>query len=181
MFFYVLSAWFFLFCGMASAQGSSVMPPGSDIGASSPKVSEKSVFNRCAEKIKGLFYSTLEKTRSWRLKSVRQLLFKKVEINPRSPEGLMNSCHALVKENQKERALDACQSVVYAVSVGTVGNMAGYEILGAEASFESYKLLNALGRQEEAGETLLWAVKNAPASWPRLSEARKYLKKYGLK
>ena len=45
--------------------------------------------------------------------------------------------------------------------------------LASDASFESYKLLKAMGREEEAGETLFWTIRNAPPSWPGLAEAKK--------
>ncbi|MCX5790612.1 MAG: hypothetical protein NTY45_00080, partial [Elusimicrobia bacterium] len=90
------------------------------------------------------------------------------EHTRRKPETLMQICMRLAALNNKEEALSACQSAAYADSSG-----AGDGAFTAwDASLESYKLLKALGRAEEARETLLWAIRTAPLSWPRLSEAR---------
>ncbi|MEI7528529.1 MAG: bacterial transcriptional activator domain-containing protein [Elusimicrobiota bacterium] len=74
-----------------------------------------------------------------------------------------------------EKALQACQDLVYMVSASAEDKKGALGLLGSDASFESYKLLLAMGRDEEARETLLWTVKNAPPSWPKLAEAGKLL------
>ncbi|OGR95562.1 MAG: hypothetical protein A2016_08990 [Elusimicrobia bacterium GWF2_62_30] len=88
-------------------------------------------------------------------------------------EALMEQCLDASGEGGKERALQACQGAAYAAGPGKPGG--GNPYLGSEASFESYRLLTALGRNEEAGEALLWTVENASPSWPKLAEARKLL------
>ncbi|MEI7530266.1 MAG: hypothetical protein WCK76_15115, partial [Elusimicrobiota bacterium] len=84
------------------------------------------------------------------------------------PETLIEKCMRLAAANKKEEALSACQSAAYADYTG----VEGAAFTGLDASLESYKLLKALGRAEEAREMLLWTIKTAPASWPRLEEAR---------
>ncbi|HBA60446.1 MAG TPA: hypothetical protein DCZ92_06445 [Elusimicrobia bacterium] len=93
----------------------------------------------------------------------------------RYPRALLDRCLALSSANKKEQALQACQSAVYAAAAHTGGEPAAMAELGSDASLESYRLFKALGRGEEAEETLFWAVQNAPASWPKLAEARKLL------
>ena len=91
---------------------------------------------------------------------------------PGSRKTFLEQCRRLAGENQKEEALHACQSAVFPADSGKAGQPDD-RLLASDASFESYKLLKALGREEEAGETLLWTIKNAPASWPGLAEAEK--------
>jgi hypothetical protein len=87
--------------------------------------------------------------------------------------GGLDRCMALAAENKKEEALAACQEAVYSMSAaGGKPEPVSY-LAACDASFESYKLLKALGRDEEAREMLLWAVKNAPPDWAALPEARK--------
>jgi len=74
----------------------------------------------------------------------------------------------------KNKALQVCQGLVYSAYAGTVpGEKAG--IIGSAASFESYKLLLALGRREEAEEILVWTVSNAPPGWAGLPAAENAL------
>ncbi|OGS10755.1 MAG: hypothetical protein A2285_10205 [Elusimicrobia bacterium RIFOXYA12_FULL_57_11] len=91
------------------------------------------------------------------------------------PRALFALCLSLAAENRKEQALQACQGVVYAVDVGTGTHPAWLAIVRNDAAFESYRLLKALGRSEEAQATLIWTVENAPESWPGLAKARESL------
>ena len=89
-----------------------------------------------------------------------------------SQQELLDLCRALAKQKETEKALEVCQQAVYSIS--DVENAAPVSSrLTCDASFESYKLLKALGRGEEAREMLLWTVKNAPRDWPGQTEARK--------
>jgi len=94
-----------------------------------------------------------------------------------APQALMALCVSLAEENKKEQALQACQSVVYAIDTGASGKAEGMRNLSSDASFESCKLLHSLGRYEEARETLAWTVKNAPPGWPGLAAAEVLLEK----
>ena len=49
------------------------------------------------------------------------------------------------------------------------------ELLGLDASLESCKLLEVLGRAEEARAALLWLTETAPSYWPGLAAARRAL------
>ncbi|MCX5792309.1 MAG: hypothetical protein NTY45_08880 [Elusimicrobia bacterium] len=117
----------------------------------------------------GLAYGLKLSSRTYELQSGRTAPFKKESL-----ESQMDLCTGGGKDHQK--ALEACQNVVYLVSSGAEDNK-NPGPLGSDASYESYKLLTALGRAEEARETLFWTVANAPASWPKLAEARKLLSK----
>ena len=97
------------------------------------------------------------------------------------PKYLLDSCMSLSGQNKKEEALQACQSAVYAATSGVEKDSPGMKQLTSNASYESYKLLAALGRGEEAKETLLWTVENAPASWTKIFEAKKLLENYDRK
>ena len=92
-------------------------------------------------------------------------------------ESLMALCIAPAGKLEPQKALQACQSVVYTVNSGARKKGGGLAAAGSDASFESYKLLKALGRAEEAKEALRWTVANSPASWPKLAEARGLLLK----
>ena len=93
---------------------------------------------------------------------------------------LIDLCFSAAKEKgKKEKALQACQGVVYLISSGEMPARPGSEMLGSNVSFQSCKLLAALGRMEEAQEVLLWTVDNAPASWPWLGEAQKAVRDPG--
>ncbi|MEI7527815.1 MAG: hypothetical protein WCK76_02620 [Elusimicrobiota bacterium] len=87
---------------------------------------------------------------------------------------LLARCRALAAGNKTEQALQACQSALYGAAAG--GGKPGAALTGCDASFESYRLLKGLGREDEAAEALLWAVNNAPPGWPALREARAALK-----
>ena len=89
-------------------------------------------------------------------------------------DALVELCFSPARSKNREKALHACQSVIYTVNTGVKKKGEG-ELLGSDASYESYKLLKALGRPEEAREILLWTVKGAPAFWPKLPEARRLL------
>ena len=86
---------------------------------------------------------------------------------------LMALCVSTNSAKNMEPALRACQSVVCLVNSGTEVKSGDRKALGSDASFQSYKFLKALGRFEEARETLRWTVQGAPPSWPGLAEARK--------
>jgi hypothetical protein len=85
----------------------------------------------------------------------------------------MNLCSLRLREGKKEPALRSCQEAAAAVYENPWNKLPGFELLAAEAGFESYKILRSLGRGAEAREALLRAVKNAPPSWPRLAEAKR--------
>ena len=91
------------------------------------------------------------------------------------PETLLDSCLDLAGKDKKEPALEACKKALYAAESAPEAGAASFRELCSEASLKSYELLRGLGRTEEARETLLWTVENAPASWPRLAEAKRLL------
>ncbi|OGS13262.1 MAG: hypothetical protein A2234_03215 [Elusimicrobia bacterium RIFOXYA2_FULL_58_8] len=88
-----------------------------------------------------------------------------------SPEVRAERCFILAGGSNKELALGACQSAVYEAYSGKGKISPASRMRASAASFESYKLLKALERGEEAYETLLWTVKNAPSAWPGLPAA----------
>lgn len=92
-----------------------------------------------------------------------------------SQNTLLDQCRALAAENKKEQALTACQEAVYSASSAGSGPESDSARTACDASFESYKLLKAMGREEEAAEVLFWAVGNAPSDWAGLPEARRAL------
>ncbi|HNW42972.1 MAG TPA: hypothetical protein PKI19_00605 [Elusimicrobiales bacterium] len=79
------------------------------------------------------------------------------------PKELIIQCEELAKNNKKEKALEACQKAVYLAESGEGGTLAERKRLGGKAGFESYKLLKALGRVEEAESALAWAAVNDPS------------------
>ena len=91
-----------------------------------------------------------------------------------TPAALLARCRLLAGERKKEEALDACQAAVHAAEESAAP---ADKLLGCDASLETYKLLSALGRKEEAGEVLFWAVQSAPPAWAGLPEARGLLRK----
>ena len=93
-------------------------------------------------------------------------------VNPSNPEALISLCSLRLREGKKEQALKACQGAAEAVYANKENSLPGFKILAGEAEFENYKILSALGRKAEAQEALVRAVKNAPASWNRLAEAK---------
>ena len=96
---------------------------------------------------------------------------------PADPRTLMASCSALAAAGKKAAALQACQAA--AAAIDSAGTEPGDKLLmlRSDASFKSYKLLKALGRNEEAAETLFWTVNTASPSWPALPAARKLLER----
>ena len=128
------------------------------------------------EKSKELSDSAVEKMRLGDFKAVEKLLLEATEINPSNPEAFMNLCSLWVRENKKIKALEACKSAVYSVYSYPENMLPGFEILASEAAFESYKLLDSLGRKPEAAQVLRDCVKRAPAAWPGLSRAKAALK-----
>ena len=87
---------------------------------------------------------------------------------------LLRQCRNLAAENKKEQALQACLEAAYGPA-GRSSQEPGSALAACDASLESYKLLKDMGRNEEAREMLLWAVKNAPPGWAGLPEARREL------
>lgn len=108
-------------------------------------------------------------------KAAEGLLLEALGLDNQNPEAFMNLCSIWIVQNEKEKALGACRSAVSAVNLYPKNRTPGFEMLASEASFASYKLLEALGRRAEAREALLQAVSGAPASWPGLAGARKLL------
>jgi len=95
-------------------------------------------------------------------------------------EKLIESCFSPAKEKAARGvALQACQSVVYLSGSGELRDEREAGVLESDASYQSSKLLAALGRAEEAREALLWTVANAPASWPGLAKARREVQEDG--
>ncbi len=113
------------------------------------------------------------------LPGAEKLLREALEISASNPEALMNLCMLRLKENKKIKALDACRSGSYAVHSVPENRLPGFYLLASEADFESYKLLNSLGRKPEAARVLRDCVKRAPAAWPGLSGAEAALKDLG--
>lgn len=141
---------------------------------------EKGLLWREAERsTKALSDAAVEKMRSGRLLEAEKLLLKAAALNSAGPEVFMNLCWLLQKGGEKKRALEACQRAFASVYSSPENRTPGLELLASEAAFASYKLLDGLGRGEEARETLRQAVANAPAAWPGLAGARKTLE--GLK
>jgi len=97
------------------------------------------------------------------------------------PAVLLERCLALSGRDNKAQALQACQAAAYEAASGTGTDQRDFAIPGCDASFESYKLLKALGRHAEAEETLFWTVNSAPASWSKLAKAKKLLEGDGSK
>ena len=111
--------------------------------------------------------------------NTRKLSYEDLGGGLRAVDTLINTCFGLVREEKKEEALRACQDAAYSVYSSTGNRPEALEMLGSDASFESYRLLTELGRADEAAETLFWTITNAPASWPKLSSARELLKRSG--
>ena len=82
-----------------------------------------------------------------------------------------------VSAAEKTKALQACQQVSY---LAGSGELSGGGALASDASLRSCALLEALGRTEEAGETLVWTIKTAPAGWGGLPAAEKLAVKLGI-
>jgi len=129
-----------------------------------------------AEKAKKLSDLAVEKMRSGDLRTAERPLLEAEELNSGAPEVFMNLCFIRLRENEREKALEACQSAANAVYLNPENKLPGLEILAAEASFESYELLKAYDRKTEAGKALRRTVYNSPAAWPGLSRARAALK-----
>ena len=85
------------------------------------------------------------------------------------------ACSSSVPKKDRQKALEACQALVYKVDSGEVPLSKDPGLMRSEALFESYGLLNQLERREEARENLIWAVKLAPAGWARLNTAKQEL------
>jgi hypothetical protein len=134
------------------------------------------LWKKAEKESKELSDSAVEKIVSGDFKAAERLLLKAVELNPTNPEAFMNLCFVQLKENEKGKALEACQSAAYAVYLNPENRRPALETLAAEASFKSYELLEESGRKTEAGKTLSQTIENAPASWPGLPKARAALK-----
>ncbi|MCX5785647.1 MAG: tetratricopeptide repeat protein [Elusimicrobia bacterium] len=147
------------------------MPAAPETGAFK-KSPEEHPFKKDMEKSKKLSDSAVEKIRAGDFKTAEKLLVEALGINPSNPEALISLCSLRLREGKKEQALKACQGASEAVYANKENSLPGFEILACEAEFESYKILAALGRRAEAEEALSRAVKNAPASWTGLAEAK---------
>lgn len=90
-----------------------------------------------------------------------------------SPGELLGRCRKLSGGGRLEDALRACQAAIYAE--GAEGG--GADPVSCYAYYESYKLLGALGRREEAQHALKWAVRSAPPGWAGLAAAEAELAK----
>lgn len=132
-------------------------------------------------KSKKLSDSAVKKMHLGEHKEAEKLLFKAKRLNPGNPEVLMNLCSLWNMENKKELALVACQSAANAIYSNSSLGTPAYKILASEASFESYRLYSALGRDAEAEKALRLTIKNAPEGWPGLAGARKAFQKAGFK
>ena len=118
----------------------------------------------------------VEKIISGDFKAAERILLKAVALNPTNPEAFMNLCFVRLRQNRKEKALEACRSAAYSVNFNPENKRPDLEILAAEAAFESYELLNASGRKSEAEKMLRRTVENAPAAWPGIPRAKAALK-----
>lgn len=110
------------------------------------------------------------------LPGAEKLLKEALDMDAANPEALMDMCMLRLRENKREKALDACRSGSYAVRSVPENRLPGLYMLASEADFESYKLLNFLGRRPEAARILRGCVERAPAAWPGLHAARAALK-----
>lgn len=128
-----------------------------------------------AERARELYAAAEEKAGAGNLRGAEAPLAEAagLERNPDTAEAFMALCSLRVKAGKKEPALQACQSAAYASYFGAEG---GPPALGAEASFETHKLLKAMGRKSEAETLLRRTVDNAPPSWPGLAAAKALLK-----
>jgi len=133
------------------------------------------LWKEAAGRSKALSDSAVKKMIAGDFREAERILSKTAELDPANPEVFMNLCFIGLKEKDTEKALNACQSAAYAVYFNPENQLPALEILAAEASFRSYKLLKGAGRKLEAVNALRRAVENAPDGWPGLPEARKAL------
>ncbi|OGS29213.1 MAG: hypothetical protein A2218_04575 [Elusimicrobia bacterium RIFOXYA2_FULL_53_38] len=98
--------------------------------------------------------SAVEKMRISDYKAAKKLLLKALDFDPLNPEALIDLCVILAKEDKKEQAIKACLGAANAVYGDRANRLPGFEILAKTASLYSYKLLNQLGRKDEAKEIL---------------------------
>ncbi len=128
-----------------------------------------------AEQSRGLCAGAGDKARAGDLKSAEPLYGGAAGLvgNPETAPAFMALCSLRVKVGNKARALSACQSAAYASYFEAEG---APPAMGAEASFEVYKLLKGLGRKAEAEAALRRTIDNAPPSWPGLPAAKVLLK-----
>ncbi|HNW43804.1 MAG TPA: hypothetical protein PKI19_04815 [Elusimicrobiales bacterium] len=129
-----------------------------------------------AGKSKKLSDAAVVKMRAGDPEGAEELLLEAVDRDPGNVEALMNLCAARVSMNKKELALEACRGAAAAVYSDPEKDSADLGMLAAEASAESYALLDALGRGPEAEAALRLAVDRAPAAWPGLARAKSLLK-----
>ncbi len=109
-------------------------------------------------------------------KAAEELSGKAVEKNPFNSEALMSLCYLRRKDGRTLLALEACKRASASVYQDPANQIPSLEILSCDAAFESYKMLNELGRGPEAAAVLEQCVKRAPASWPGLDAAKAALK-----
>lgn len=89
-----------------------------------------------------------------------------------TPGALMDLCYSKTPGAAAGRALSACQELAALAASGTL-KKTGSEYAEFDAQLQSCRLLNALGRGDEAREALLWTLATAPAAWPGLEQARR--------
>ncbi|MCX5785648.1 MAG: hypothetical protein NTX59_08155 [Elusimicrobia bacterium] len=128
-----------------------------------------------AKRSRALSNLAADKMSAGDLPGAEKLLREALDIHVSNPEALMDLCALAIRKNKKTKALDACRSASYAVYSVPENRLPGFEMLASEADFESYKLLNSLGRKPEAALVLRDCVKRASPSWPGFSAAAKEL------
>ena len=129
-----------------------------------------------AKRSKALSDLAVDRMRAGDSPGAEKLLREALDIHAANPEALIDLCMLWLKENKRTKALDACRSGFYAVYSVPENRRPGFDILASEAAFASYKLLNSLGRKQEAAQVLRDCVNRAPAAWPGLPGARALLK-----
>jgi len=106
------------------------------------------------KKSRVLSNSAVEKMRISDYTAAKKLLVKALDFDPLNPEALIDLCVILAKEDKTEEALKACLGAANAVYGNPANRLPGFEMLAKTASLYSYKLLNQLGRKDEAKEIL---------------------------
>jgi len=124
------------------------------------------------EKAKRLSDEAVKKMAAGDFAAAENILTGAIKIFPSAPEVLMNLCSLRLRENRGKEALEACRSAAYSVYFNPENRLPDLEMLAADASFASYRLMKEAGRGSEAQETLCFAVESAPAAWPGLARAR---------
>ncbi len=111
---------------------------------------------------KKLSDEAVKKIASGNMRAAEKILLKAADSDPANPEVFMNLCFIRLKENRREKALEACRAAAYAVYFNPENQIADLETLAGEASLTSWGILKASGRTSEAAKTLRRAAANAP-------------------